>query len=99
MRGNLPRTQTKQNAKKTPQKTYTKYLEGKKKIEVINLIRSMFPYSERNKQVNSRAENSTLNPDTNSLSPSAKSKGARFVSAKQDINHIRKSGKNIRTYV
>lgn len=31
---------------------------------------------------------STLNPDTNSDSPSAKSKGLRFVSAKQDVIHI-----------
>lgn len=31
---------------------------------------------------------STLNPDTNSDSPSAKSNGLRFVSAKQVITHI-----------
>jgi len=31
---------------------------------------------------------SILNPDTSSDSPSAKSKGVRFVSAKQEINHI-----------
>lgn len=31
---------------------------------------------------------STLNPDTSSDSPSVKSNGARFVSAKVEINHI-----------
>ena len=36
---------------------------------------------------------SVLNPDTSSDSPSAKSKGARFVSAKVVVNHDRKTGK------
>jgi hypothetical protein len=35
---------------------------------------------------------STLNPDTNSDSPSAKSKGARFVSAKEVQNHTKAKG-------
>ena len=35
---------------------------------------------------------STLNPDTNSDSPSAKSKGARLVSAKVEVNHIMSKG-------
>lgn len=34
-----------------------------------------------------------LNPDTSSDSPSARSKGVRFVSAKRVINHIRKRGR------
>ena len=34
------------------------------------------------------AEYSVLNPDTNSLSPSAKSKGVRLVSASVVVNHI-----------
>lgn len=38
---------------------------------------------------------STLNPETNSDSPSAKSKGVRFVSAKQEISHTPTIGKNI----
>ena len=33
-----------------------------------------------------------LKPDTNSDSPSAKSNGERFVSATQQINHIRTNG-------
>jgi len=38
---------------------------------------------------------SVLNPDTSSDSPSAKSNGVRFVSARADVNHIIISGKNI----
>ena len=37
---------------------------------------------------------SVLNPDTNSDSPSAKSNGVRFVSAKQEANQIRLNGKD-----
>lgn len=36
---------------------------------------------------NNPAPNSTLKPETSSDSPSAKSKGVRFVSATQVINH------------
>lgn len=36
---------------------------------------------------------SVLNPDTNSDSPSAKSKGVRLVSAKQEANQTRDNGK------
>ena len=38
-----------------------------------------------------------LNPDTNSDSPSAKSKGVRLVSAKHEINQIPTIGINIIT--
>ena len=38
---------------------------------------------------------STLNPDTSSDSPSAKSKGVRLVSAKLDANHIIARGKAV----
>ena len=37
---------------------------------------------------------SVLNPDTSSDSPSAKSKGVRLVSAKQDANQINLKGKD-----
>lgn len=40
------------------------------------------------------AEYSTLNPDTNSDSPSAKSKGGLFVSAKADTKNIIAAGNN-----
>lgn len=40
---------------------------------------------------------SMLNPDTNSDSPSAKSKGVRLVSARQEINHMPDRGINNKT--
>ena len=40
---------------------------------------------------------STLNPDTSSDSPSAKSKGVRLVSAKAEIKIITINGKNNNT--
>ena len=41
---------------------------------------------------------SILNPETNSDSPSAKSKGVRLVSAIQEINQIPTIGKNINIF-
>jgi len=41
---------------------------------------------------------SILNPETSSDSPSAKSKGVRFVSATQEINQIPIIGRNIKTF-
>jgi hypothetical protein len=52
----------------------------------------MLPYSDRKIIANLPLPYSVLNPDTNSDSPSAKSKGARLVSATnkqiQQKNHI-----------
>ena len=52
----------------------------------------IFPYSDRKIIANPPLLYSVLNPETNSDSPSAKSKGARFVSATnkhiQQTNHI-----------
>lgn len=45
-------------------------------------------YSARKKRAKGPPAYSTLKPDTNSDSPSVKSKGARLVSAKVEINHI-----------
>lgn len=53
---------------------------------VSNLINRMFAYSAMKIKANIPPLNSTLNPDTNSDSPSAKSNGARFVSARLVIN-------------
>ncbi len=39
-----------------------------------------------------------LNPETSSDSPSAKSKGVRLVSAKQEINHIPTSGGKMNSF-
>jgi len=49
-------------------------------------------YSARNSRVNPALENSKLYPEINSLSPSLKSNGARFVSAKRVNNQIDKKG-------
>lgn len=48
----------------------------------------MLVYSAIKNNANGPAAYSTLNPDTNSDSPSVRSKGARFVSARVEINHI-----------
>lgn len=48
----------------------------------------MFAYSAMKNKANGPAAYSTLKPETNSDSPSVRSKGARFVSANVEINHI-----------
>lgn len=48
----------------------------------------MFAYSARKKRAKGPPAYSTLKPDTNSDSPSVRSKGARLVSANVEINHI-----------
>lgn len=45
-------------------------------------------YSARKNNANGPAAYSTLKPETNSDSPSVRSKGARLVSAKVEMNHI-----------
>ena len=52
----------------------------------------MFAYSAMKNRANGPAAYSTLKPDTNSDSPSVRSKGARLVSASVEINHIMVSG-------
>lgn len=52
------------------------------------------PYSLRKINVKDRDPNSVLKPLTNSLSPSEKSKGVRFISAKTAGTH-KKSNKGI----
>lgn len=48
----------------------------------------MLVYSAIKNSANGPAAYSTLKPETNSDSPSVRSNGARFVSAKVEINHI-----------
>lgn len=50
-------------------------------------------YSAKKIRANQPPIYSTLNPDTNSDSPSAKSKGLRLVSAKHVMTHIMNSNK------
>lgn len=49
-------------------------------------MNNIIPYSPKNRKVNPIEEYSTLNPLINSLSPSLKSKGVRFLSIKIQIN-------------
>lgn len=51
-------------------------------------MRMMLVYSAMKNSANGPAAYSTLNPETNSDSPSVKSNGARFVSARVEIYHI-----------
>lgn len=59
----------------------------KKRALVKILINKIITYSPRKSNANKPAPYSTLKPATNSDSPSAKSKGARFVSARLETNH------------
>jgi len=60
----------------------------RKRTLVSILIKIILAYSAINKKANPLAPYSMLNPETSSDSPSAKSKGARLVSAKEEVNHI-----------
>ncbi len=51
-------------------------------------ISMMFAYSAKKNKANGPAAYSTLKPDTSSDSPSVRSNGARFVSARVEIYHI-----------
>lgn len=62
------------------------------KMIVRTFIMIMFAYSARKKRAKGPPAYSTLNPDTNSDSPSVRSKGARLVSASVEINHIMAKG-------
>lgn len=61
---------------------------GVKMMAVSNLITTMFAYSAMKIRAKVPLPYSVLNPETSSDSPSAKSNGARFVSAKIEINHM-----------
>lgn len=66
----------------------------KRIVDVIILINRMFMYSAIKIKANVLLLYSVLNPDTSSDSPSAKSNGVRFVSARDEMNHIAISGMN-----
>lgn len=55
-------------------------------------ISRIFAYSAKKNSANGPPAYSTLNPDTNSDSPSVRSKGARLVSARVEIYHIAARG-------
>ena len=56
------------------------------------LINKILAYSAKKINAKPPLLYSVLNPDTSSDSPSAKSKGVRFVSAKQEANQIKDKG-------
>lgn len=67
------------------------------KITLVNsLITRIFAYSAMKIRANNPALYSTLNPDTSSDSPSAKSNGVRFVSARLVMNQTTARGINIK---
>merc|ERR1719429_974579 len=70
-------------------------LEVTNRNEKINPIKKILAYSAIKIKANPNLPYSILNPDTNSDSPSAKSKGVRLVSAKHEINQIPTIGSNI----
>lgn len=55
-------------------------------------IRRILAYSARKNSAKGPPAYSTLNPETSSDSPSVRSKGARFVSARVEIYHIAARG-------
>ena len=61
----------------------------------------IIPYSPKKRSTNPTLPISMLNPLISSLSPSAKSKGARLVSDKINKNHTRKlkKQKNLKTEI
>jgi hypothetical protein len=64
-------------------------------MKVKNIdIKKIIAYSAIKIKANPTAPYSILNPDTNSDSPSAKSKGVRLVSAKHEISQTPAIGKN-----
>lgn len=70
-----------------------KIVEDPKKImaEIVFIMR-ILAYSAKKNSANGPPAYSTLNPETSSDSPSVKSNGARFVSARVDTYHIIASG-------
>lgn len=63
-------------------------------------IKIMLVYSAMKNSANGPAAYSTLKPETSSDSPSVRSKGARFVSAKVEMYHIMAMGQaGIRSHI
>lgn len=62
------------------------------RVVVRAFIMMILVYSARKNRAKGPAAYSTLKPDTSSDSPSVRSNGARFVSARVEINHIMASG-------
>lgn len=70
------------------------YSVPRKSVVVRAFIMIMLVYSAMKNKAKGPAAYSTLKPDTSSDSPSVRSKGARFVSARVEINHIMVKGQD-----
>jgi len=67
----------------------------KNSVDEIIPIAIMFIYSAMKISAKVPELYSVLNPDTSSDSPSARSNGVRFVSARAEISHEKNNGQNI----
>jgi hypothetical protein len=98
----VARTQTNSPAISTVFITRVAASVGKDDREAVNkdtvnsLIMRILVYSAIKIRANNPLLYSTLNPDTSSDSPSAKSNGVRFVSARLVMNHMIEIGRIIR---
>ena len=98
IRGKEARIQTNISAVKVVKAAKVRSLIGEnigiqRKNEVVrSLIKIIFIYSAMKIRAKFPLLNSTLNPDTSSDSPSAKSNGVRLVSANEEINHVKRRG-------
>lgn len=76
------------------------FLPPRNSIVLSIFINIILEYSAMKKRAKGPPAYSTLYPETISDSPSVRSKGARFVSANVDINHImNRGGKGISSHV
>lgn len=64
----------------------------RKRIVERVFMRRMLAYSARKKRAKGPPAYSTLKPETSSDSPSVRSKGARFVSARVEMYHMAARG-------
>lgn len=71
----------------------------KRKKLITRLRRRMLAYSAIKIKANPTLPYSILNPETSSDSPSAKSKGVRLVSAKEEIKNIMTIGMKIISFL
>lgn len=101
-RGKEARTQTKRLAKKRVRVERRGVERGagglKNRMEVSSLINRIIIYSAMKISAKAPALYSTLKPETSSDSPSAKSKGVRFVSARMEINQSAAKGGSRRAF-
>ena len=102
IRGKVPRIHRNENASIMVMEIMTKSFNKDESIGIVkkktldrSLIIIMLVYSAMKIKANEPLLYSVLNPDTSSDSPSAKSKGVRFVSAKVVVNQTKNNGKNI----